>query len=155
MRAIAMVTGAALILAACGGGEKKDAGTTPPAAGATDTSNKMAAGGTVHEIQMVSESATSFKFVPENTVIKAGDQVVFKGVSGTAHDVAFIDDSIPAGAKAVLTAAVTGGPQDMSTPMIADGQSVTVSFAGAPAGDYHFFCIPHAPMNMRGSITVQ
>jgi plastocyanin len=149
-----MVAGAALILAACGGG-KKDAGaadtTTPPAAPA----GGMAAGGTVHEIQMVTEGANTFKFVPENTVIKAGDQVVFKGVSGIAHDVAFVEDSIPPGAKAVLTAAVTGGPQDMATTMINDGQSATVSFAGAPAGVYHFYCIPHMAMNMRGSITVQ
>lgn len=151
MRATAMVAGAALMVAACGG--KKDAGSTdattqPPAAAATT-------GGTTYTIEMVTDGPTSFKFVPENTIIKAGDVVVFKGVSGIAHDVAFIADSIPPGAKAVLTAAIKDGPQDMATAMIADGQSVSVSFAGAPVGIYHFYCIPHAPMNMRGTITVQ
>ena len=153
MRATAMVAGAALMVAACGG--KKDA--APPADANTPAAAPTAAAttGTSHEIQMVQQGPTSFKFVPENTTIKAGDQVVFKGVSGVAHDVAFIDDSIPAAAKAVLTAAITGGPQDMATAMVNDGQSVTVSFAGAPVGVYHFYCIPHAPMGMRGSITVQ
>ena len=151
MRATAMVAMAALTVAACGG--KKDAGastdaTAQPAAAATAT-------GATHEIQMISESPTSFKFVPENITIKAGDVVVFKSVSGQMHDVAFIADSIPPGAAAVLTAAVTGGPQPMATDMIPEGQSVSVSFAGAPAGVYHMYCIPHAPMNMRGTITVQ
>ena len=152
MRVTAMLAGAALMVAACGG--KKDAAastdatTTPATTAATTT-------GATHTIEMVMESATSYKFSPVNTTIKAGDIVIFKSVSGLAHDVAFIDDSIPAGAKAVLTAAVTGGPQDMATAMTPEGQSVSVSFAGAPAGVYHFYCIPHAPMNMRGSITVQ
>jgi plastocyanin len=149
MRATAMVAGAALMVAACGG--KKDAassaGANTPAAAATT--------GTTHDIQMVAEGASSFKFVPENTTIKSGDIVVFKSVSGITHDVAFIADSIPPGASAVLTAAMKGGPMDMATDMIPEGQSVSVSFAGAPAGVYHMYCIPHAPMGMRGSITVQ
>src|SRR5450755_744212 len=123
MRATAMVAGVALMVAACGG--KKDAGadtTTPPAAPAAAPS----ATGTTHEIQMVTEGPNTFKFVPENTTIKVGDVVVFKSVSGTSHDVAFIEDSIPPGAKAVLTAAITGGPQDMATEMTNEGQSVTV-----------------------------
>ena len=152
MRATAtmMVAGAALVMAACGGKKETPAANAPgaaPAAGAT--------AGTTHEIQMVQEGTNSFKFVPENTTIKAGDVVVFKSVSGITHDVAFIADSIPPGAKAVLTAAMTGGPQDMATDMIPEGQSVSVSFAGAPVGVYHMCCIPHAPMNMRGTITVQ
>lgn len=150
MRATAMVAGAALILAACGG--KKDATTTtetttpPPAAVGT---------GVVHEITMVQEGANGFKFVPENTVIKAGDAVVFKGVSGIQHNVSFIKDSIPPGAEAFFAGAIKDGTDALSTAMVADGQSTQISFVGAPAGIYHFFCVPHAPMNMRGSITVQ
>ena len=138
------------MLAACGG--KKEAATPP--AGENAPAAAPATGAT-HEIQMVQQGANSFKFVPENTTIKAGDIVVFKSVSGITHDVAFIADSIPPGAVPILTAAIKGGPMDMATDMIPEGQSVSVSFAGAPVGIYHFYCIPHAPMGMRGSITVQ
>lgn len=154
MRVTAMVAGAALLVAACGG--KKEGGaaatdstTAPTAAAAAPTT------GATHEIDMVMESPTSYKFVPENTTIKAGDVVVFKSVSGQMHDVAFIADSIPPGAAAMLTTAVSGGPQPMATDMIPEGSSVTVSFAGAPTGVYHMYCIPHAAFGMRGSITVQ
>ena len=153
MRATAMVAGAALMVAACGGKkEPAPADSTTPAAAPAGAATT---GGTTYTIEMVQIDANTLKFKPENTTIKAGDVVVFKSVSGLSHDVAFIEDSIPPGAKAMLTAAVTGGPQDMATAMIPEGQSASVSFAGAPAGVYHFYCIPHAPMNMRGTITVQ
>ena len=92
--------------------------------------------------------------MPDNITIKAGDEVVFKGVSGLSHDVAFYPDSIPPGAAAVLEqgdrrpAAAAGDRDDHRR------QSVTISFAGAPAGTYKFYCIPHMAMGMKGTITV-
>jgi plastocyanin len=152
MRVTAMVAGAALLVAACGGKENKTADSTtmtnPPAASTTT-------GGATHEINMVMVSPTSYKFEPENTTIKAGDKVVFKGVSGLSHNVAFLKDSIPPGAEAVLDAQMKDGPQPLSTNMIADGGQVEISFANAPAGTYHYICIPHLPMGMKGTITVQ
>ena len=149
MRATAMVAGVALVLAACGG--KKDAATTTE----TTTPPPAAVTGTTHEIQMVAEGANTFKFVPENTTIKAGDVIVFKSVSGIQHNVSFVKDSLPAGGEAFLATAIKDGADALSTAMINEGQSATINFTGAPAGTYHFFCLPHAPMNMRGSITVQ
>ena len=153
MRVPAIVVGVAMLVAACGG--EKKAGTpadnTTPAPAAPTAA---AATGATHEIQMVQQGATSFKFVPENITIKTGDAVVFKGVSGTAHDVAFYADSIPAGADVVLNANIADKPQDLATPLINDGQSVTVSFAGAPVGTYKFYCIPHMATGMKGTITV-
>jgi plastocyanin len=155
MRFSAMVAGAALLVAACGGSKGGDApkadapstaATTPPAAGAT--------GNTV-TIEMVQVNPTSFKFVPENVTIKTGDVVVFKGVSGLAHNVAFWSDSIPPAAVPVLTAAMKGGTGDLATEMVNDGSSVSISFAGAPAGTYKFYCIPHLAMGMKGVITIQ
>ena len=32
------------------------------------------------------------------------------------------------------------------------GETYDVSFAGAPAGDYKFFCTPHLPFGMKGKI---
>lgn len=152
MRVPAIVAGVALLVAACGGDKKAtttDTTTTPaaPPAAATGT-------GTTHEIQMVQQGPNTFKFVPEMTTIKSGDAVVFKGVSGQAHDVAFYKDSIPAGADSVLNANIQNKPQDLATEMVNDGNSTTVSFAGAPAGTYKFYCIPHMAMNMKGTIVV-
>jgi plastocyanin len=31
----------------------------------------------------------------------------------------------------------------------------TVTFAGAPAGEYKFYCLPHLALGMKGRITVQ
>jgi plastocyanin len=155
MRVPAMVVGAALLLAACGG-EKKATTTDSTTAAAPPAAPAAAptATGASHEIQMVMTSPSSFKFVPDNMTIKAGDVVVFKGVSGSSHDVAFYADSIPPGAADVLNKAIADQPQPLATPLINDGSSVSVSFAGAPAGTYKFYCIPHMAMGMKGTITV-
>jgi plastocyanin len=149
MRVTAMVAGVAVILAACGGGEKSGAAVDSTATAAAPA----ATSGTTHVVDMVMEG-TAYKFVPADLTIKTGDMVVFKGISGAAHNVVFWADSIPAGAEAVLTAAMPGGTQPMGTRMIVDGDSEVVSFAGAPAGLYKMYCVPHLAMGMKGSITV-
>lgn len=154
MRVSAMVAGAVVMLAACGGGEKTGAA-APDTTGANAAATTPATTtGTTHVVDMVMESGTSYKFVPADITIKQGDQVVFKGISGAAHNVVFWADSIPAGAAAVLTAAMPGGTQPMATRMIVDGDSEVVSFAGAPTGLYKMYCLPHLAMGMKGTITV-
>lgn len=153
MRVPAIVVGVALLVAACGG-EKKVITTDSTSVAPAAAPAAAPATGATHEVQMVTTGPTSFKFVPDNITIKAGDAVVFKGVSGLAHDVAFYPDSIPPGAADVLNKAIADKPQDLATPLIPDGQSVTVSFAGAPVGTYKIYCIPHMAMGMKGTITV-
>ena len=157
MRVPAMVTGVALLVAACGGEKKtstsaESTAAAPPAA--APTAAPAPATGATHEIQMVTTGTNSFKFVPDNITIKTGDAVVFKGVSGLSHDVAFYPDSIPPGAADVLNKNIADKPQDLATPLINDGQSVTVSFAGAPPGTYKYYCIPHMAFGMKGTIVV-
>ncbi len=149
MRVTAMVTGFAVVLAACGGGDKS--GAAP--ADTTKAATPAATAGATHVINMVMEG-TAYKFVPADLTIKSGDIVVFKGVSGAAHNVVFWKDSIPAGAEAVLTAAMLDGTQPMGTKMVVDGDSAVVSFAGAPVGRYPMYCVPHLTMGMKGAITV-
>ena len=149
MRVPAMVAGVAMVLAACGGA-KTDAANPDSAKAAAAA---PAATGATHVINMVMEG-TAYKFVPADLTIKSGDIVVFKGVSGAAHNVVFWKDSIPPGAEAVLTAAMPDGTQSMGTKMVVDGDSAVVSFAGAPAGLYKMYCVPHLAMGMKGSITV-
>jgi plastocyanin len=156
MRVSAMVAGAALLVAACGGGNKSGGSAdTNKVAAPTTTAPTTTTTGATDTIQMVQTGATTYAFVPANLTIKVGDVVVFKGVSGAGHDVAFYEDSIPPGAKAVLDAQMKTGPQPLATDMIPDGSAVSISFAGAPTGTYKFFCIPHQAMGMKGTLTVQ
>jgi len=148
MRVTAMVAGVAMVLAACGGA-KTDAA-NPDSANAAAA---PAATGTTHVVDMVMEG-TAYKFVPADITIKAGDAIVFKGISGAAHNIVFWKDSLPAGAEAVLTAAMPDGTAPLSSKMVVDGDSTIVSFAGAPTGRYPMYCLPHLAMGMTGSITV-
>lgn len=153
MRVSAIVAGVALVLAACGGEKKVEGDTTSMAAPAPAPA--AAATGARHEVQMLQEG-TTYKFVPADLSIKAGDVVVFKNVSGGAHNVQFFGDSIPAGAAAVLDAAIADKMGPLSSALIAaPGDSLVVSFAGAPVGGYTYTCTPHMAMGMHAKITVQ
>jgi plastocyanin len=41
------------------------------------------------------------------------------------------------------------------TMMTNPNETYTVSFAGVPAGTYHYYCVPHLALGMKGIITVQ
>jgi len=151
MKNIAVLAGLTLALSACG-----DKSGTP----AADTTAAVspppaAAAGATHNVQMVMEGTTP-KFVPNELSVKAGDQVVFTYVgTGGPHNVAFYADSVPAGAVPVLMAQIKDGLDSLSTALLTDpNTSVTISFAGAPAGEYKFTCTPHSAMGMHGKITV-
>ena len=148
MRATWLAAGAVVIVAACGGGEK------PAAAPAAPAATAPAATGTVHEVQMAQVGA-DYRFVPENLTIKAGDQVKFTNMANMAHNVQFFADSIPAGAAAVLDANIPNKMGPLAASLITtQGESITISFAGAPAGVYKYNCLPHAATGMKGTITV-
>jgi plastocyanin len=153
MRAMTMVAGMALALAACGGkGEEKPAEQAAPAPAETPA---PAATGASHEVDMEFDGKVA-KFVPAELTIKAGDVVKFVVKSGPPHNVAFYADSIPAGAADVLNKAMAETMGPLTGPMkVGIGESYEISFAGAPVGEYRFFCTPHLPFGMRGKITVQ
>jgi plastocyanin len=101
-------------------------------------------------------STNGYKFEPANVTIKSGDAVKFVVVSGGPHNVGFDASAIPSGAQAVLQKNMTGQQAPLLGPLMPNnGDSYTVSFAGAPAGQYHYFCLPHQSLNMVGIITVQ
>lgn len=154
MRKMMSVVGLAF-LAACGGGEKAAETPAAEAPAAEAPAAAAPATGTVHEVQMVLEG-TAYKYIPETLTIKAGDKVVFKNVSGGPHNVQFVADSIPAGAAAVLDAAMADRMGPVAGPLLAEPNATyEVSFAGAPAGTYPYFCLPHQAMGMKGVITVE
>jgi plastocyanin len=111
--------------------------------------------GTTHEVKMIGD-ATGYRYDPANLTIKSGDGVKYVMVSGGPHNVAFQNVTDPAVA-AQLDANMPGpkmGP--LSGPMLMQpNESYTVSFGKIPAGKYDYICVPHAAMNMKGTITVQ
>jgi plastocyanin len=162
MRVTSMVAGLALVLAACGGGEKKAGEAAQPA----DTSAAAAAapagggaaapatGGAKHDVNM-ELVGTTYKYDPSAITIKPGDQVVFHDVSGGPHNVQFYPDSIPSGAQSAINMPDPMGP--LASPLLTEPNATyTVTFAAsAPKGDYHFYCLPHQALGMKGKITVQ
>ena len=162
MRMTSLAAGLALVAAACGG-EKKAADqtttTTPPAAQpAAAPAAAPAAGGTTHEVKMVLEG-TTYKYDPAKLTIKAGDVIKFTSVSGGPHNVEFYPDSIPAkvppAIQALALQPLEKGGSILSETLKPDGESYELSFAGAPAGVYKFFCAPHHALGMVGEVTVQ
>lgn len=150
MKNISVVAGLAFVMAACGG----DKGATPAADTTQAAVPAPAPAGATHNVNMVLEG-TSYKFVPSEFSVKVGDQVVFHNVSGGPHNVAFFADSIPAGAQAVIDPQLKEPLGPLSSGLVVDPNAmITISFAGAPVGEYKFTCTPHAAMGMNGKITV-
>ncbi len=155
MRLLSAVLGVGL-LAGCGGGEKTPGvGGDSTAATRDTTSVPAGGGGATHDVNMVLEGATDYKYVPSTLDIKVGDRVVFHNMSGFPHNISFWPDSIPAGAQQVLEPQIPNPIGPLQSELLTDpGRTVTLSFAGAPAGTYKFYCTPHLAMGMRGTITV-
>jgi plastocyanin len=148
MRKMTLVAGLAVLAAACGG-EKKAEEQAPAAAPVA-----AAAAGTTYDVKMEFDGKI-YQFSPSVLSIKTGDVINFHNVAGGPHDVAFWGDSVPVGAAAVLQANMPNQMQPMVGPMLVEQDAVyTISFAGAPAGEYKFYCLPHLALGMRGTITV-
>ena len=162
----------ALVLGACGGGDKK-ASDSAAAPAATDTtaaastapagSQTTAAGtataapitGKTVEVKMMLDGST-YKFDPANVTIAKGDGIKYTMVSGGPHNVAFDPAGIPAGSAAQLNANMSDTQAELTSAMkMNPGESVTVSFANVPSGQYNYHCVPHLAMGMKGVVTVQ
>ncbi len=155
MQKISLVAGLAVLVAACGG-ENKAPEQAPAATPAADMApaTAPAATGATHDVKMEFDGKI-YHFVPATLTIKAGDVVNFHNVSGGPHNVAFWADSIPTGAAAVLGANMPDQLQPLSGTMLVVQDAVySISFAGAPEGEYKYYCLPHLAMGMRAVITV-
>ena len=150
-----LIGAVALAAVACGGGDKAPA--NQPAQPAAAPAAAAAPTGPVKEIKMELVGG-KYQFSPSSLTIKVGDVVRFTNVSGGPHNVSFFKDSIPAGAEAVINAAMKSqmAPNTMTANYLTDSLATyDVSFAGAPVGTYKFTCQPHAPMGMHGEIKVE
>jgi len=156
MQKMTLVAGLAFLAAACSG--EKQPEQTPAATPAAEAPAAQAAApattGTTYDVKMEFDGKT-YHYIPKTLTIKAGDVVNFHNVSGGPHNVAFWGDSIPAGAAAVLQAAMPNQMQPLVGSMLVEPNAVyTINFTGAPAGEYKMYCLPHLAMGMTGAITV-
>lgn len=147
----------ALAVAACGG--KEQAAQQPaqtPAAQAPAAQAPAAPTGPVVTVQMTGNGTSVAKFEPAAVTVAPGTTVRFVNVSGGPHNISFYADSIPAGAAAVLNAAMTNKLQDLQSNFLTQpNETYDISFANAPEGVYKGYCLPHAALGMKITITVK
>jgi plastocyanin len=162
MRASTVAALAAVCVAvACGGGEKPSAGSSTGAKAPPETSAATATGaaqpvsGKTWDVKMVGD-ANGYRYDPASLTIKRGDGVRWTVVSGQPHNVTFWSDSIPPGSSGVLQGNMTLTTAPLTGPLLVNpSQTYLVSFAGVPAGTYHYYCTPHLAFAMKGTIVVQ
>jgi plastocyanin len=156
MRMTSMAAGLAVVLAACGGEKKtQEQPAAAESAGAAPTAAAPAATGKTHDVNMVLDGS-KYKYDPDNLTIQSGDVIRFHNKSGGPHNASFWPDSIPKGAADVLAKNMPDQMAPLEGPLLTEPDAVyQVSFAGAPKGDYKFYCLPHLALGMRGKLTVQ
>ncbi|HEX4600803.1 MAG TPA: plastocyanin/azurin family copper-binding protein [Gemmatimonadales bacterium] len=156
-----LIAGGAL---ACGGSKpdasQAQAATPAPSAAApaaaTPAPTTAATTAAVVEVKMTGDGTSKAAFAPTSITIKPGTTVQFINVSGGPHNVAFYGDSIPAGAADALKKGMPNAMGDLMGPFLAKpNEKYDVSFAGAPAGTYKAYCLPHVALGMKLSITVK
>ena len=107
------------------------------------------------EVQMTGD-ASGYRFSPATVTIQRGDKVRFTLVSGPPHNVVFWSDSIPKGAATMLAKGMPQTVDKQTSPFfLKTGDSYVVSFAGAPAGRYRYYCTPHLALGMVATIVVK
>jgi plastocyanin len=122
---------------------------TPPAPAAEPA-------GSVVEVKMTGDGTTKAAFEPATLTIKPGTTVRFINVSGGPHNIAFFADSIPKGGAEALKKGMANAMSDLTGPFLTQpNEKYDISFAGAPAGTYKGYCMPHVAFNMKIAIKVQ
>jgi plastocyanin len=163
MRMISMVAGLTLVLAACGGEQKagdQQAGTPDTAAANAPAADAPAAApaagtGKTHNVDMVLEGS-KYLYKPETLTIQSGDVVRYINKSGGPHNVSFWADSIPSGAADPLKKNMPNQMAPLEGPLLTEPNAVyEISFAGAPKGEYKYYCLPHLALGMKAKLTVQ
>jgi len=160
MRFTLLTTLVAFTAVACGGDKKSaasqaEAATPAPAATAAAATTAEPAGAVV-EVKMIGNGTSQATFDPGKLTIKTGTTVRFINVSGGPHNVAFYTDSVPKGGVEALKKGMPNPMGDLTGPFLTQpNEKYDVSFAGAPAGVYKGYCMPHVALGMHITITVQ
>lgn len=136
---LALLTGLVALGAACSGGEQP--GGSPTASVAQPGTAQPRPGGTIHEVEMVTDTDGNY-FGPADLTVKQGDVIRWKLKSGV-HNARFVTDSSPGVANLPETSGMLQAP----------GQTYDVLVETAP-GRYFYHCDPHALLGMVGHLTV-
>jgi plastocyanin len=159
MRFTLLTTLVAFGVVACGGEKKSTASqaeAATPAAATPAPAPAAEPAGVVVEVKMTGDGTSKAAFEPSKLSIKAGTTVRFINVSGGPHNIAFFADSIPKGAAEVLKKGMPNPMGDLTGPFLMQpNEKYDVSFAGAPAGVYKGYCMPHVALGMKIAITVK
>ena len=160
MRFTLLTTLVVFAIVACGGDKRPAASQaeaatlTPAAVSASAAAPEPAAA--VVEVKMTGNGTTAAAFEPSKVTIKTGSTVRFVNVAGGPHNVAFYSDSIPKGGADALKKGMPNPMGDLTGPFLTQpNEKYDVSFAGAPAGVYKGYCLPHVALGMKIAITVQ
>jgi len=147
---------AAFAIVACGGDKKSAASQAEAATPAPAAARAAEPAGAVVEVKMTGNGTSVAAFEPSKLSIKPGTTVRFINVSGGPHNVAFYADSIPKGGADALKKGMANAMGDLTGPFLTQpNEKYDVVFAGAPAGVYKGFCLPHVALGMHIAITVQ
>ena len=160
MRFTLLTTLVAFAVVACGGEKKSTASqaeaATPAPAAMPAPAPAAEPAGAVVEVKMTGDGTSKAAFETSKLSIKAGTTVRFINVSGGPHNIAFFADSIPKGAAEVLKKGMPNPMGDLTGPFLMQpNEKYDVSFAGAPAGVYKGYCMPHVALGMKIAITVK
>ena len=97
-------------------------------------------------------------FMPSSYEVTVGDTVVWRNTSSRGHSVTAYEDAIPGDAEYFAT----GGHESQSAAEEAwtssrDGnlqRGDTFEYTFEVPGEYRYYCIPHVPQGMEGTIVV-
>ncbi len=94
-------------------------------------------------------TATGFFFEPKEITVRRGDTVRWKLIDGAPHNVSFLNQPMPDGAKLILE----NKGKLIGAFLQIPGQSADITFDDKyPLGDYTYVCDPHAPLGMKATI---
>ncbi|MFQ6047505.1 MAG: plastocyanin/azurin family copper-binding protein [Gemmatimonadales bacterium] len=114
--------------------------------------------GLVHKVDMLLTGDGRYVYRPDTLRIRRGDAVRWIMVSGPPHNVSFYAERVPRGGERFLRTAM---PRERKISPLGGrvmseiGDSFEISFAGAPLGEYDYFCVPHEVVGMKGAIVVE
>jgi len=96
-----------------------------------------------------------FVYQPDVLYVRVGDRVRWVNVSGGPHNVAFYRNAVPAGAADFLNAMMVDRMSDLTGALLFEPDAAyEISFVGAPAGSYAYFCTPHELLDMKAELVV-
>ena len=155
MRLTLLTTLVAFGALACGGEKKTDASQSSAVLPATANAAPAPAAAVV-EVKMTGNGTSKAAFEPATLTVKPGTTVRFINVTGGPHNIAFYADSVPKGAAEALKKGMANAMGDLTGPFLTQpNEHYDVSFAGAPAGTYRGYCLPHVALGMHITIKVQ